>query len=148
MNIYLAGSYLRHRELGEYASDLALLGHTVTSRWLRLAQDPADDGRTLSLSRLEAATIARDDLADIERSELVICFTEPSGGPGRGGRHFEAGVAYAIGRSVYVVGPIENIFYALPGVRSFSCWTACRRELIGKLPRFDNELLCSYRSEA
>ena len=134
MRIYLAGSYMRHAELFKYAGDLTLLGHECTSTWLRIANDPQDDGRTLSHSRQEAAQIAAQDLVDIERSDLVVCFTEPVGSQGtRGGRHYEAGYAAGRGKPVWIVGPLEHVFYAATGVRCFSCWTACRAELTPRL---------------
>ncbi len=78
----------------------------------------------------------------------MVCFTETPGqakGRNRGGRHVEAGfvlgfnaAALAATRAVgvaqrkyelYVVGPVENVFYALPEIVRFDSWEEARRFL-------------------
>lgn len=126
MTFYLAAQYARRNELREYARKLRTLGHEVSSQWLRERGD-------LSGDLVESPAIYRDraerDLNDIRMSEALIYFTEdPNVGIKRGGRHFEAGYAYGLGRQVFIVGPRENIFcYGLhtkqfPGWREFVEW--------------------------
>jgi hypothetical protein len=69
------------------------------------------------------ARFAREDQTDILMADTVICFTESSGaGPARGGRHVEAGMAYAWQKQIIVVGGIENVFYALPEMIHAESW--------------------------
>jgi hypothetical protein len=116
MKIYLCASYERRDELRGYRDQLEILGHEVTSRWLDETfplKIKVDD-----LSQLEASLIARKDLVDVKRSDLLVAFTEnPGTSRGRGGRHVEYGVAIAIGISRIIIGPRENIFCCLSDSR-------------------------------
>ncbi len=130
MRVYLAAQFARMPELGGYAVELEIAGIAATSRWLLGGHEwvgTSDDD--IPVDRL--ARFAQDDLADIEAADIIVCFTEsPGSGPARGGRHFEAGYAYAAGKPIVVVGGIENIFYALPGVRHFADWEHALQVLI------------------
>lgn len=122
MKVYLAARFSRKDELCRYDAELSLCDIEVTSRWLWGSHDwsgTADDAIPVEV----LARFAREDLEDIEASDVVIAFTEPSGaGPARSGRHFEAGYTYAIGKPLIVVGPVENVFYALPEVTVCQTW--------------------------
>lgn len=118
--IYLAGRYSRRAELFHYAGRLSSLGYQVTSRWLNGTHDlqsgPDDD----ELRR----QIAMEDVADIRRCDILIVFTEEqgTGSSGRGGRHVEFGIAFALNKAIWVVGPRENVFHCLPGLYYISNW--------------------------
>lgn len=57
------------------------------------------------------------DLDDVQRSDVVLAFTErPEVGYTTGGRWVEFGYAIALGITVIVVGPRENIFCHLQDV--------------------------------
>lgn len=120
MKIYLAARYGRKDELGGYARDLETLEMQCTSRWLHMHERAkSDELPSFDEQRLWAA----EDLQDIEAADLVICFTEKKDSKhSRGGRHVEAGFAIASGKPVICVGPIENIFYALPQVTVVENW--------------------------
>lgn len=63
---------------------------------------------------------AQDDFRDVAGCELLIAFTEPPrSGNSRGGRHVELGIALGLMKRVSIVGPRENIFCWLEGVRQF-----------------------------
>lgn len=142
MKFYLAARYSRREELCIYRDALVRRGHRVTSTWLEGSHQISDggdpigeDGEALvegdsgSLSPEAAALrqrFAREDLEDIEMSDILIAFTEqPRTGPTRGGRHVELGYALARGITVYVVGPRENLFCWLDDVVHFDDWQAC-----------------------
>ena len=55
------------------------------------------------------------DLQEIDSADIVLVMTENCENV-PGGMHFEAGVAYAKGKAVIVVGPKVNIFYHLPSI--------------------------------
>ena len=64
------------------------------------------------------------DQEDVLAADALVCFTEPPGDGGSGGRHVELGMALALGRRVIVVGRREHIFHHLPEV-------GARRKLAG-----------------
>jgi nucleoside 2-deoxyribosyltransferase len=106
MKIYLAGRYDRRVELLGYAGQLGRR-HLSTARWLTGAHEGATDPETL-------LRCAKEDMEDIERSDVLVVFTEdPSVGQTSGGRHVEMGFAMGIDVDVVVVGPIENVFHHL-----------------------------------
>lgn len=131
MRVYLAARFSRLPELVSYRAELAELGVEVAARWLNGGHEwvgtPDDEIPVAELRRF-----AVEDIADIDSSDVVVCFTEPSrSGPARGGRHFEAGYAYAKGMTMLCVGDVENVFYALDGIARFPDWPAARAALVG-----------------
>ncbi len=102
----------------EMASKLEAEGHEITARWIKGQHDGHPD--------FECAT---NDEEDVRRSDLLVFFSETSetGDRGRGGRHVEFGMAYAMGKSIIVVGHRENLFHSLPGVIVAKNWEEARR---------------------
>ena len=89
------------------------MGHIVNAHWLE---------RSLDSSRYKApGDAAQEDLDDIFADEMVVSFTmDPkTTGYQSGGRHVEYGFSYALGKKMVIVGPEENVFHALPGVKRF-----------------------------
>ena len=139
MKIYLAARYSRRLELCDYRIRLQQQGHTVTSRWLNGAHQIDRDGMKLGAlgeeyveagSDEHAAQLRRhfasEDMSDVFAADLMIAFTEePRAEASRGGRHVELGLALATGKTIYLVGPRENVFCWLPGIRQFSNIEAC-----------------------
>ena len=136
--VYLAARYGRREELCGYKADLENRGHQVPARWLlgdhqvhglEAAQAVERGG---AVPAPEARLFAEDDVADLLASDVVISFTEPPRtSTSRGGRHVEFGIALGLrrfggqGRRLYVVGPLENVFHALPEVDGvFATWGA------------------------
>lgn len=127
MRIYLAARYTRRMELRGYADELRAVGHEITSRWLEGDHELDDRGLSAEGSAIERIRFAREDYADVAAAQLIICFTEPPRAePSRGGRHVEFGVALGLDKSIYVVGPRENVFYCLPWVAVFDRWEDAR----------------------
>jgi nucleoside 2-deoxyribosyltransferase len=124
VKVYLASRYSRRDEMLAYAADLRAIGHEVTSRWiLGLHETPPAGTAPDSLEHW--AWCAQDDLDDIGRADVLVAFTEPEGavaGRARGGRHVELGYALALGKRVIVVGHVENVFCALPGINFYRTW--------------------------
>lgn len=131
MRVYLASRFGRRLELLDHARELERVGITVTSRWIRGEHEA--EGDDLRDRRALARRYALEDLADLELADVVISFTEEPGvgGRARGGRHVEFGYAYARGKRLAIVGPLENVFHALLGVMRFPDWETCRDALIG-----------------
>ena len=59
-----------------------------------------------------ARDAAERNLKDIDACDVFIVLT--TGTPARGGRHFETGYAFALGKPIMVVGPVEHAFQYLP----------------------------------
>lgn len=127
MRFYLAGRYGRLHELNDYAEDLCDMGHTVDCVWLR-GNHHAED---FQLSDELSTRIAQEDLSDIRACDGLIAFTDPPRSTtSRGGRHAEFGYAMALGKQLIVVGPVENVFYAL--VDHYPTWSEfLRRSVYG-----------------
>ena len=116
--IYLAARYDRREEMIPYTKQLEAEGHEVTSRWIF-------EGEHETYGQLWR-TKAEIDLRDIDRSEVIVLFTEdPETFWVRGSRHFELGYAFGIGLMCITVGPRENIFHWLDLVDNHATWEEC-----------------------
>lgn len=129
MKVYLAARYSRRVELCGYRTVLESMGIEVTARWLN-GEHQALDADLLVQPDL-SARLAREDFEDIERATHCISFTEAprTAGASRGGRHVEFGIAYQMGLTCWIVGPAENVFHHLRGVRRFDRWLAAAEHL-------------------
>lgn len=112
-NVYLASRYSLKDEMKAHAEELGDYGINVTSRWL--AEPHALNTKLSDITPELSREYALLDLEDIINSDTIIFFSEdPNNQPPRGGRHFEAGVAFANGLRMVAIGPKENIFHFLP----------------------------------
>lgn len=107
--IYFAGPYSQRLVLKERAEELVAESGgaiEITASWLEGEHEAQDAVATVE----EMAQWARSDIRDIERSDLLIQFTEhPST---RGGAHWECGYAFGLGTLVLICGPVANVFHA------------------------------------
>jgi nucleoside 2-deoxyribosyltransferase len=127
---YLAARFSRRAEFRDYRDALQSIGHVVTSSWL----DIPEEDPTM------AVKCAKQDIADIRAADCLIAFTEPERSPWtRGGRHWEAGFAFAIGKRLMLVGPVENIFYSLPEWQKFASFDDVLVELKNSKPKPQKE---------
>jgi hypothetical protein len=126
MNIYIAASYGRRKEMLKHANELEAVGHRVTSRWLRGKfehEDEAfDDGDNAARLRI-GQPHALKDIEDIYKADVLVLFPCVGQSPSsRGGRHFEMGFAYGLRMQCHVIGHRENVFCTLPDVRFHESW--------------------------
>lgn len=140
MRVYLAAPYSRLEEMARYTADVEALGHTVTSRWHQESKIPLPGIHTDELRRL-AGCFAEEDAEDVEDGNLFIAFTTtpmvsemPGAGPiavkqENGGTHVEFGIAFALGKELWVVGPRENLFHCLSTALIFPDWASALQEL-------------------
>jgi len=105
LKVYLASRFSRQKELRDIRDYLEFeKNYEVTSQWL--------DGE--SEDRTEAAIMDRDD---VQRADAVIMFSDEYGSKQKGGgRHWELGYGYGLGKKCVVVGPMEIIFHWLPDI--------------------------------
>lgn len=108
IRVYLAGPF-DHQEALRDLRDQCGEDVEITSRWLDF--EPGLDDEATDHYRSLCATV---DLADVDRADVLIQFT--NGAVGTGGRHVELGYAIAKGKRVIVVGEHENIFHWHPDV--------------------------------
>lgn len=115
MNIYIAGAFESQARLREMRLHVELLGHTVVSTWL-------DEEGAFPPTPEEAYTYAVRDLGEVRVCDLLILDTFDTNE--RGGREFEAGVAFNGGakQGVIRVGPSRNVFHELLG--AYETWEA------------------------
>jgi hypothetical protein len=127
--VYIASKFARQAEMRGIARDLERHGIEVVSRWL-------DSPHPVSGEDLEdpdvAGQLASMDFEDLRSATLCLAFTEPAfeDKPGRGGRHTELGIALGLGREVWLVGPREHVFHALPDVVCFADWESAAEALL------------------
>jgi len=128
--VYLAAPYYRKDEIQGYKDFLQdMCNVEVTARWMEEAHAP-----TTQMSEVGVdlhILYARNDLEDVYLADMVVSFTEPLeygeraitydfyNRAKRGGRHVEFGFGLALGREMVIVGPRENIFHNLPGVKQY-----------------------------
>jgi hypothetical protein len=114
MNIYLAAGFGRRLEIKALAARLRQsLDCCIVSRWLDCDSD--DDGTKAPEAVTQADIWADICLEDVRKAQVLVCVAEPGRAFSRGGRHFETGFAYAIGKSIIVLGEREHVFHMLPG---------------------------------
>ncbi len=117
MKVYLTARFARKDEMARYAQELNRLGHEVTSRWLEVEFDSGTP-----LSHPNWSQLAQQDLDDIRKADVLISFTETTGGGGA--RHVELGVGLGLGKQVYIVGSAEHLFHTLPMLEVYPDWDA------------------------
>lgn len=109
MKIYIAGAYKRRLEFLPIKERLENVGHEVTSSWLSGEHD--------NIPEREAAEI---DLDDIQRCCAVLLISQNGKPTTNGGRHFEFGYAYTLGKQLLLLGQREGVFHYLPEVRQYN----------------------------
>lgn len=138
LTFYLAARYSRRLELCTYKSELQQRGHAAPARWLlgehqahgvEAARAVEDSG---PVPAEQARLFASDDVEDVLAADVIIGFTEePRSSATRGGRHVEFGIGLGLRRggpavhapTLVIVGPLENVFHALPEVdAAFDSW--------------------------
>ena len=133
LTFYLAARYSRREELCAYKADLEARGHSVPARWL-LGEHQVhglEAARAIEASgpvpAEQAVLFAEDDMEDLLAADVLVNFTEPPRSSAtRGARHVELGIALGLRRAasmfdaqvrrIFIVGPLENVFHALPEI--------------------------------
>lgn len=70
---------------------------------------------------------------DVDGADVLVLFTvKPTRATKRGGRHVEFGIAYALGKTLVVCGPRENIFHYMDGVQQFDDFDAVKGFLVSE----------------
>jgi len=109
--VYIATSSQMQSEAVFMRDQLLHKGFVITSRWI-------DNDRVGKV--MGTAQEARWDYEDVRAADAVV-FINPAmwGNHGTGGRHNEVGYAQALGKPIFLLGAITNVFHKLPGVCVF-----------------------------
>lgn len=122
MRIYIASTYGSMTEMRSVKKFLEDDDHVVTARWIDGGEE-GPGGRSM-----EAA--AHMDIDDIQRADALFYMARPVGSASvGGGRHWEFGYAYALGKRCVVVGQREIVFCHLRGLEVYSNLTEAREAL-------------------
>ena len=108
MKLYLAARFNRMKEMAALAPDILKRGHTITAQWITGKED------AIGMTRRQVAVM---DASDVRDADALLFFAEPNGSANiGGGRHWEFGYAYALGKACIVIGDNEHVFCSLPNV--------------------------------
>lgn len=147
-SVYTAGPFAWQAKLRSYASELQAGGLVVNARWL--TESTSALVKNAELPESYARKTAVLDVEDILASDALLLFTIGESqfssfsvdSLARGGRHFETGLAYALGKKVIVCGEFkENVFHNLKDVSYYSTWEEARHYLLSKASRRRKPLL-------
>jgi hypothetical protein len=112
--VYLAAAFGRQDEMRAVAKRLRAIGVECTSRWLHEDQSVHTKGsRPKFLNRC-----ALTDIEDVRRAEVFVRFSDAEemkfplvrSRLATGARHFEMGLAWALGRPIIVIGGRQHVF--------------------------------------
>jgi hypothetical protein len=129
MRIYLSARFERQSEMQIYGEQLRAESVEVVSHWTNLDL-PSSDGFS-GIAPPRRALDAMMRVEQVVKCNVLVMFSDAqrrlawSAPDPRGERHWEAGIALALGKRVLVVGPTENVFEDLPDVEHFAEWPEC-----------------------
>lgn len=144
MRFYLAASAIAQGHMKSYRHMLVEHGHMVTSRWIDVPNMLSEDAMITSDSPLGFHLRGKDDLEDIIKAEAMLLFTQwPST---TGGYHVEFGVAIAMKKPVYIIGPYRNVFHGHAAMR-FQDWNEFQHKFLSALGVFGHAVRQSSPSQ-
>ena len=121
MKFYIAAKFKARHRIKAYNQQMESLGLANTCPWFLMdTDDSADDDSLGGYSREESAVMADRDLSGVREADIFIIDTiDPTE---TGGREVELGAALILGKLIYQVGPIRNLFHMHPGVKHCLSW--------------------------
>lgn len=115
VSVYVAARWQDQRLAKNLSDALAVNGITINSTWT--SEDPSNDDTFDGAQRQRRAQIDRDEI--IYSDALVMLNNPERARAGTGGCHVETGMALALRKPVFLVGPRTNVFHWLGDVRQF-----------------------------
>ncbi|KKL74149.1 hypothetical protein LCGC14_2067760, partial [marine sediment metagenome] len=110
----------RHR-IKAYNQRIEDLGLVNPCPWFWMDSDEsADEDSIGGYSKEESAVMADRDLSGVREADIFIIDTIDA--TETGGREVELGAALILGKVIFHVGPIRNLFHMHPGIRNFRTW--------------------------
>lgn len=107
MKVYIAGSFAYKSAIGQLAHFLSLNVPEIefTSSWLNTELKESD------LDRLNSQACIDEDLADIERADILLLINTPDLSTTSPGRWVESGIALATGKLMVVYGSFQESMF-------------------------------------
>lgn len=130
--VYLAASWSRRLEVRELAADLEALNVYVQASWLYERSKPRTEPENSEKSLTEMSFI---DIAEVRACDVFVRIADDLSGQfvpshlATGARMFEQGVAFALGKVIYVVGGKQMIHDRQPNVFHVKDKEHLKREL-------------------
>ena len=118
-NIYLASGFHQRYALRGLAEELQKLGHSISSRWIWIDSRPS---RANGNWDNFALSTAKNNLDDLQTSDILIVDTDGIRTEGNGGAHTELGFFIALGKPIYLVGKRSNTFHWLSFITQFDSY--------------------------
>lgn len=116
MRVYLASNFQSQKRMMKVREALENIGVTVCNGWLEPGVDAQDFEQ---LSPEQRAMYSYRDIGEIVTVDLLIMDTQEQSTSG--GREVEYGMALALGKPVWIVGPTRNIFHTVAR-RQYDDW--------------------------
>lgn len=122
MKIYLASRFDHAELMRTYKIYLEnMYSISITSRWIHEPDEISLEERAL------------EDFVDVFCADALLFFSEKPGDSRKGGRHVEYGIALALDKIIWVIGPKENIFHYIPQVKHYDSFEEWEYSVVKKL---------------
>lgn len=105
---YIAGKYTAKDRLAYERKSLRSMGFAVSSSWLDEVYGSDGDKRVTNEIRKENA---QRDMVEVVACRAFVIDTQDENASG--GREVELGMALALGKPCYRIGPYRNVFHTL-----------------------------------
>ena len=114
MRLYVAASASNYALAEDLARDIRCWGHEVTSEWHQQEVPPTYENQEMRGNEVisNMAKAACMDETHVRIADAIVIITGDTAT--RGGRHSECGIAIALGKRVYLLGPREQVFHWHP----------------------------------
>lgn len=119
--IYVASNFASQARMKQIRRELEFRGHTVTSTWL-----DEDGAQSYELHPDRGPGYALRDRQEVEDSDLLILDTLELSNTG--GREVELGIAMALHKRTWRVGPARNIFHTIVS-KVYDDWETCYEDV-------------------
>ena len=121
MKFYIATKFKARHRIKTYNQRIESLGLVNVCPWFLMdTDDSADDDSLGGYSMEESAVMADRDLSAVREADIFILDTIDQSETG--GREVELGCALVLGKLIFHVGPIRNLFHMHLGVKHFIDW--------------------------
>ena len=138
MKYYLAAKFETREILYPIRKLIEDKGDEVVADWLDQEEETsaalyrAIDGVGSADDEWRACKQAEEDLANIERADVVVVFSNKENPSPRGGMHIETGFALGLGKDVWLVGDRTSHFHYMQWPQIMKCFESVE-ELTGYL---------------
>ena len=131
LSVYLASHYSRKEEIRAAVKDCESLGIKLTSTWHKERRSPTGSMKDDSETFLRVT--AKRDFRELKSASCLVLFSLDGDTLfTRGGHCVELGMALSLRKRIVLVGPRQNVFCYLPGIKKFKTWEKALYWLVTK----------------